>query len=137
MAGKISPSRPNQGVITRTVIWAVVLGYALFLVGGSTYENYRMNEEIKTAQLKIAEHEKRKRLLELSLVYYRSNAFKEIEARRRLGLKAAGERVVALPEASTEPVLSVALTSKTVSAESAAKLPPYRAWWNLFFGSSS
>lgn len=135
MSGRPVSPRQSQNIITRTVVWVAILGYSLFLVAGSTYENYSMNKEIDEATVKIAEYEKKKRSLQLSLIYYKSNAFKEVEARRRLGLKGVGENVVALPEATSEPVLSVVI-AKPMTPAVQERLIPYKAWWNLFFGSS-
>jgi hypothetical protein len=68
-------------------------------------------------------------------VYYRSQAFQEVAAREHLGLKGPNENVVALPNAKTEPALTVATDQPEADdAAETTKLPPYQAWINLFFG---
>lgn len=117
--------------LTKTVVWATIIGYSLFLVGRSTYQNYSMNHEISIQKKRVTELQRAKSLQELALIYYKSNAFREVEARRRLNLKGVDEFVVALPQASTEPRLTIASVSVTTSQE--PQLTPAQAWWHVLF----
>lgn len=117
---------------TKTVIWISIIAYCAFLVGRSTYQNYTMNREIAFYKKRVVEQKRVKAMQELALIYYKSNSFKELEARRRLNLKGKGEVVVALPKATTEPKLTVAQSS--FSDQDALQITPLQAWWNLFFG---
>ncbi len=133
MAPETSSNRLSTPLsLTKSLIWLVVIGYGLFLVVTSTAQNYRMNREINTQKDHIKTLEQRNILLKLALVYYRSNSYKEIEARRLLGVKGKDEHVVALPQANTAATLGVADAS--AQPQSSAGLPPYLAWWRLFFG---
>src|SRR6266540_449436 len=116
-------------IVTRTMVWVFILGYGVFLVAQSTYQNYKMNRDIQSHKKQIALLEKNKKSLSLDLVYYQSNAYKEVEARRRLNLKGLDEHVVALPQATSEPVLSI-VTSIQRAAVPPKALVPYIAWWN-------
>ncbi len=133
MKPKASSHSQAPLIITRTMIWTLVILYAIVLVGRSTYQNYGTNREIEAQKNRITELEKNNQLLQLSLIYYRSKAFQEVEARRRLGLKGKDEHVIALPEAKTEPSLSIALAKSNQSVVSRST-PPYLAWWVFFFG---
>src|SRR5688572_1595978 len=93
-------------LVTRTMVWVVIIAYSLFLVGKSTYQNYRMNREIDVYKEKITQLERVKHNLQLTLLYYGSKSYKEVEARRRLNLKGRDEFVIALPQAKSEPVLT-------------------------------
>ncbi|HEY1074347.1 MAG TPA: septum formation initiator family protein [Patescibacteria group bacterium] len=123
--------KSNPLGVTKTVVWAVIIGYSLFLVGRSTYQNYSMNREISVQKKRVAELQRVKSLQELALIYYKSNAYREVEARRRLNLKGKDEFVVALPQASTEPRLTIASVASGDGGETA--LSPFQAWWNLLF----
>jgi cell division protein FtsB len=132
------PSRsqlsPASFRVTRTMVWLFLIGYSLFLVGRSTYQNYTLNHDIVAYKGQISGLQKTNGLLQLSLVYYQSQAFKEVAAREHLGLQGPNEHVVALPNAKTEPALAVATDTPTASeVAQALKLPPYQAWINLFF----
>jgi cell division protein FtsB len=119
--------------VTRTMVWVGLFAYGFFLVGTVTYQNVRMNQEIAFQKSKIIELEKKQKVLQLSLIYYKSHAYQEIEARRRLGLKGKDERVVSLPQANTEPSLSIAAVFDQFTARPQQRIEPYKAWLNLFF----
>ena len=56
--------------------------------------------------------------------YYQTSSFKEKQAREKLGYKAAGESIMALPldkeeEKTIDPILG----------EVSIKTPNYRLWW--------
>jgi hypothetical protein len=135
MAMPNKPSSLSSQIITRTLVWGIIVGYGVFLVGRSTYQNYRVNRDIDDYREKIALLEKSQAILHLSLIYYRSASFKEAEARWRLNLKGKDERVVALPLATTVPSLNIALPVAVNTRE--AKIKPSAAWWQLLFGSKN
>ncbi len=118
---------------TRTMVWTLLIAYSLFLVGRSTFNNYKIKKDIDKEKIAVHEQEQKKKTLELSLIYYRSAAYQEIEARRRLGLKGKDEHMVGLPQATTEPQFFVA-SAKKRQADAPEPLKPYQAWWQLFFG---
>ncbi len=126
---------PSSFHVTKTMVWIFLIGYSAFLVGRSTYQNYKLNRDITTYKEQIATLERSNSLNKLALVYYQSQAFKEVAAREHLGLKGVNEKVFALPAAKTEAALSVATDDVVAEAESApVNLAPYQAWLNLFFG---
>lgn len=127
--------RISSQAITRTLVWGIIIGYGVFLVGRSTYQNYRVNRDIDDYRQKIALLEKTQGILHLSLIYYRSSSFKEAEARWRLNLKGKDERVVALPAATTVPSLNIALPAPINRTR--VDIQPFTAWWQLFFGSKN
>jgi cell division protein FtsB len=133
----MSLASPKKGkptlVVTRTMVWFFILGYSVYLVEQSTYQNYKMNKSIQSAKTRITQLERQKRELQFALDYYKSQSFQEIEARQYLNLQKPDEHVVALPKATTEPTLSI-VTSIAPQVRQSAPLPPYIAWWRLFFG---
>src|SRR3989344_4820268 len=118
---------------TRTMFWALLIVYAGLLVGRSMYQNFSMNREIDSHKKQITKLETIKRENELALVYYRSSAFREIEARRRLNLKGPDEHVVVLTKRSDQQVPAIhgssSLRPETVP------LKPWQTWWQLIFES--
>jgi hypothetical protein len=127
--------RTTPFVVTRTMIWITLVAYCVALVGQTTYQNFRRNQDISYYKQEIIDLERKKRILELSLVYYKSNAYKEIEARSQLNMKGKDEHVVAIPQATTEPSLTLAVApDRPTRYALEIKLPPYKAWWKLFFG---
>lgn len=112
------------------MVWGIILVYCVALVVRSTYENFSTNREIATQKARIVQLEAQKKDNELALIYYRSNAFREIEARRRLNLRGPNEHVVALP--GNEEV-SVPTLQSGSSYRDEGPLKPWKTWWNLFF----
>lgn len=119
--------------VTKTMVWIFLIGYSAFLVGRSTYQNYKLNRDIATYKQQIASLERSNALSKLALVYYQSQAFKEVAAREHLGLKGARENVFALPDAKTESELTVSTDSPITEEMPSKNVAPYQAWLNLFF----
>ncbi len=129
----IKDARKPAFPLPRTMVWLLLVSYCLFLVGRSTYKNYQINKDITRQKDVVASLESQKHNLELSLFYYHSNSYKEVEARRRLNLKGKDEHVVALPQATTEPVLAI-VTQRQIKASAPRPNPIYLQWWLAFFG---
>jgi len=65
----------------------LVVIYALFLLGKSVWTNYDLRQTIKELNGQIATLEEQKTELNDLNLYYSSDAYKELEARRELGMK--------------------------------------------------
>lgn len=73
----------------------VVLGiYLIFLVYQALSFNYQASKKIKGLRHEAAILEQRRRQLEDLIVYYKTDTFKELEARKKLGMKKSGENVL-------------------------------------------
>jgi cell division protein FtsB len=118
------------------MVWTILVVYGLVMVGESTYENFSMNHQIAAANARIVTLENEEKDDQLDLVYYNSDAYKEIQARESLLLKGPGENVVALPVSQNEVNLRPFEDAPAQSTASAAAAPmsPLQSWWNLFFG---
>lgn len=112
------------------MVWVLLIGYSVALVARSMFENYAMNRQIAVATERINRLGETKRQEELMLVYFRSPAFIEVEARRRLNLRGAGEHVVVLSESGRT---TQTLVPGTAAVATPAPLKPWQTWWNLFF----
>jgi hypothetical protein len=117
------------------MIWIALVGYCFALVGQTTFQNFRRNRDISYYRQQILDLERQKRILELALVYYKSNAYKEIEARSEFNMKGKDEHVVALSKATTEPSLTLAVAPERIEeTPKEKKRKPSAAWIQLFFG---
>lgn len=103
----------------------------------SIYKSYTAQKETKDLQNKLDSSVLEKQRLESLLVYYQTDAFKEVELRRALLMKNPGEKVYALPESSeiSSMVESVETTvgeqSKIIEAQKGK--PNYRQWYEYLF----
>lgn len=71
-----------------------LLGYISFLLYQAVYFNYQTSQKIKSLKSDIAELNEQKEKLEDLIIYYQTDTFAELEARKKLGLKMPGEKVV-------------------------------------------
>ena len=105
----------------------VFVCYLLFIVGKSVIENYKTNKDIDKEEMKLIEMEDDLRSLQNQINYYQTYSFKEKEAREKLGYKASGESVLALPiDTEEEKSADSGLTSPEVL------VPNYILWWEYF-----
>ena len=100
---KQSNGRGKNLLFTIFVVCAIV--YIVFLLYQAVYFNYSTNQKIKQLKADQGELLKDKSRLETLIAYYQTDAFAELEARKKLGLKKPGELVIAvdLPENSQQP----------------------------------
>lgn len=78
-------------------LWLTVLVYLAVTVGRAINKNYQSHRQARGIEQDIAQLNDQIRRQELLNIYYQSDTFKELEARRRLGLKRPGEKVVIVP----------------------------------------
>ncbi|HOX41134.1 MAG TPA: septum formation initiator family protein [bacterium] len=106
----------------------LVLVYFLYIVGRTVLANYHSNAEIKREEDRLVVARQEIAYKTNLIEYYKTNSFKEKEARAKLGYKTAGEKVVSLPLDTPE---EKERDSGIVDAP--MKIPNYRLWWSYFF----
>ena len=110
-----------------SVLVVVFLGTGL---GKEFYRDYQIEKEIDSLQNDIAAIEKDNYKLSQLIEYYKTDEYKEAEARKRFSLKKEGESVVIVK--SNPRVLGDFDTM-----EENKNLPNYMKWWNYFFASKN
>ena len=108
-----------------SVLVVVFLGTGL---GKEFYRDYQIEQEIDSLQNDIATVEKDNYKLSQLIEYYKTDEYKEAEARKRFSLKKEGESVVVVK--SNPRVLG-----DFDIMEENKNLPNYVKWWNHFFAS--
>lgn len=104
-------------------------GYLLFLFGRSAYRNYQINQRIEELETSISTLEEQNADLKNLIAYYQTETFRELEARRKLGLKKPGEIVIALPENTETPP-----ESENPEEKKQTNIPNPKRWWEFLFG---
>lgn len=102
--------------------------YLLFIVGRSVWLNYGSNKDLDVQRQKVVQLQSDVDLLEMEIAYYKTQSFKEKEARAKLGYMAPGEKVVSL--SVDKPEDRIADQGKS---EPSIKTPNYQNWINYFF----
>jgi cell division protein FtsB len=109
------------------LLFALVI-YLIVIVGRSVWVNYKSNKDLDIQRQEIARLQNDVDMLQLEIAYYKTESFKEKEARAKLGYMAPGEKVLSL--SADKPEDKVADSGKQ---EQAIKTPNYRLWISYFF----
>jgi cell division protein FtsB len=120
--------------LSKLVGYLLIL-YTFFMLGRSIWINYQLNKETEKLNLEIEEAKIQNQNLENLILYYKSDSFREVEARKKLGLKKPGETVVAVPVSKTSN-FQVELETKKQNIsekEDEEQISNWRLWWKLFF----
>jgi cell division protein FtsB len=124
----------NAGRVALTI--AVII-YVTWTVGISINRNYKTNQII--TQLKSNIEDLKLALAEEKdmIVYYQTDSYRDVEARRRLGAIAPGEKVIILPKSiengnSSPEDQNGTLTNGPTYANNKSSSNPQK-WWKFIF----
>lgn len=110
-----------------SLVLFVIVGYLTYIVGQSMYTNYQSNKSIEAEQQNIEQLKQNINQLENEITYYKTNSYKERQARALLNYKAPGENVISLNFDQPEDK-----TADTGKSESNIKTLNYILWWDYF-----
>ncbi len=130
----------SQNALRVTFVIAALLLLANLV--RSVNSNYSVSRHIRTLTSQIELERDRQTIVKEAISYYQSDTYKELEARRRLGLARPGETLVLVPD--NRDVITPGQTMPTSPSDHRSdarrswdEQPPYEQWWLLFFGPSS
>lgn len=122
--------------------------WILFLLGKSIWQNWNLRHSIWKLNEQLAQLTIQKKDLENLIIYYQSDSFKELEARKKLGLKKADEKVVILPleptggptsgqdnfspSSSSFPEDLEKEKENIAGVSQVSKIPNWALWWQYF-----
>lgn len=93
--------------IIYNVLIALACIYIFFLLYQSVYFNYQTSKKIRTLKSELANSEVDQMRFESLNAYYKTWAFQELEARKKLGFKMPGEKAIQVKvEESVQPMPS-------------------------------
>jgi hypothetical protein len=134
----------NQNkILSKITKVGVYLGvfWVLFLLGRAIWQNWDLKHSIYKLNEQIVILNQQKKDLENLNLYYQSDSFKELEARKLLGLKKSGEKLVILPIETPKAESSAANSfpeqlnkeKETVAGVTApTRIPNWLLWWQYF-----
>lgn len=129
-----STNSQKIGSIILNVALILIIIYIVFSIGRSIYGNYNVNKTILRLKSEIAQLEEKKHLLENLIIYYQTMTFKELEARRQLGLKKPDEKMIILPEndgASVNDKKNTFDVKSEKQADQNDSTANYSKWWSF------
>lgn len=108
--------------------------YIIFLLGKALWTNYYLRQSIEKLNEQIAVLEEQKKELNNLNLYYQSDDFKELEARRKLGMKRPDEKVLLISSPTTGTFSEELEKEKQSIAEkeSQSESPCWQLWWEFF-----
>ena len=128
---KIKKSSKKLGLFIYNILILALVIYSGFIVYRQIKINYETNLKIDDFMGEIDSIEVQNRNLNNLLVYYQSNTYKELEARKRLGMKKAGETIVISPE-NTDKV-EEEQAQQPIQNTTEDTTPNYQKWFDLIF----
>lgn len=109
------------------VLFAFII-YLFIIVGRSIWSNYNSNKQLDVQEEELLAMQDEVEAMKYRISYYQTASFKEKEAREKLGYKAPGERVIALPvDEEQDKVTDQAIREVEI------RTPNYLLWWRYFF----
>ena len=113
----------------------LIFGYLLVGSGKLVYENFHVHENTTRLSNEVDDLKQHNLELEDLLAYYKTDSYKEKEARARLNYQKPGERLVVVPIPAGQDIssdLTVGPETKSATQESNPS-----QWWQFFFGKRS
>ena len=121
---------PSSRLLTLSALIIVV--YSGFVLSKVTWENYKINQHIKSLQKNIIEAEDENLELKNEILYYQTKSYKEKEARDKLSLQKEGEIAIVITNSSSDKII----IEKNDQKEQQKQIPGksnYEKWWDYFF----
>ena len=109
----------------------VIFAYLLLGAVKLIFENYRVHQETARLEQDVTTLEQRNLELRNLLAYYRTDSYKEKEARARLNFQKPGERVVAVPLPPGDDGSSI--TQPGIETKDPTPPSNPKQWWGYFF----
>lgn len=100
------------------------------------YYNYKLRQQTENLKADIVKIQQQNKNLANLNVYYQSDSFKEVEARRTLGLVKPGEKVALIPQEQTPSDFQSQVekqASQIAPKEKKELNKNYSLWWQYFF----
>ena len=109
------------------ILGVIVALYIAVQLVQTIHHNYQLQQQITTLQGQLNDVQNQKDQLTYKIQYYQTDAYKEKEARAKLGLQQPGEGVVILPHKDE------AQSGQSNQPKKAA-VSHWQQWWNFLSG---
>lgn len=111
------------------IVMLIILIFIIFALSKEIIRRHQIDKEIESMQKEVEKLEDKNNELSNLTDYYNTEAFKEKEARKKLGLVKEGEKSVALPESRKNTTSEESIKEQ----EQKSNLTNSQKWWNYFF----
>jgi len=105
--------------------------YVVLAVAQAIWQNYSIEREIVSLQKEISALREEKQSWLARIAYYKTDAFKEREARRKLNYQKSGEKVLIIPKERENESNQGTVGEPTENERSRSNI---LKWWDFLFG---
>ena len=116
------------------IIFLVMAVSLIYNTLGVIQKNYTLQQQVDELEQEVALIELENQNLGFNIEYYKTDAFLEVEAKRRFNLAEKGETVVLLEKDGDAPAEE---TEEIFTEESSRQQDNFDAWMTFLFGSNS
>jgi cell division protein FtsB len=109
-----------------------VIVYLLVMLGQTVKRNYDLGKQINDLHQQITLLQAEKDQQAYNIQYYKTDSFRDRQARSQLGLQAPGESVIIIPHGSPEP----SATPEATATKSTATKSNFQQWLDFIGGKS-
>jgi cell division protein FtsB len=113
------------------VVGGVVIVSLVISLGQTVMRNYALGQQINGLKQDIVTLQDQKETLAYNIQYYKTDSYREREARSKLGLQLPGENVVIIPRSSPEATPAPDDAKKTAAPRS-----NFQQWFDFLGGGS-
>ncbi len=125
------PKIKLNGINLLNLIGIVVIIYLVVVLAETIKRNYDLGHQIDSLKSQMTLLQDQKDQLAYDIRYYGTDAFRDREARSKLGLQLPGENVIIIPHTSPTPTPAPAKSAKTT------KRSNLQQWFDFLGGRSS
>lgn len=122
----------STGALIVKILIFVVVVYIIFSISKSIWQNWQMTQEIRKTDELITILTEKIQTLKNQIIYFQTETFRELEARKRLGLKKANENVLLVPE-NVDTVKNNNSTNNVVQNQTGDNISNPIKWWQYIF----
>jgi cell division protein FtsB len=126
------PKIKLNGINALNALGAIVIIYLIVVLGTTVKRNYDLGKQIESLKTEITLLQDQKEQLAYNIQYYNTDAFRDREARSKLGLQLPGENVIIIPRTSPSP----SAAAKGGGSQAASKHSNFRQWIDFLSGRS-
>ncbi len=100
------------------VVGAAIILYLLVVLTSTIKHNYDLGRQVNDLNAQVTQAQDQKNQLSDAIAYYNTDAFRDREARAKLGLQLPGENVIIIPHPSASPTPALSAPTKTFGTKS-------------------
>lgn len=120
-------------VFGKILIYLIIL-YTFFILGKAVWTNWQLKKQTEVIEKDIVEIQQKNKNLQNLILYYQSDSFKEVQARKELGLKKPDETAIAVPVKTYSDVQQEieSQAQQVAEPQKEVKISNPKLWWQYF-----